>query len=792
MTAPHSVRELWYDRPAGDDWNRALPLGSGRLGAMVFGNIVTERIQLNEDTLWSGGPRDRNNPDTLASLPEIRRLIREGKLAEAHRLAGDALAGTPDLMRLYETLGDLFLHFDHPGFRADAKAEDLATANIKNASGSEEQAVRSYRRSLDLRTATAHVAYELAGINYRREYLASAPDGVVAMRISADKPGAIGFRLRIDRGILSNFAARFYDTIRAFGGHGLLMQGRTGGEQGISFATAVTVSTEAGSVRTLGDTVIVEGADAVTIVVGAATSFREVAPADTARRMSEAALAKGWESLRAAHLGEYRPWFERVDLDLHGADSARDAEAASLPTDQRIERVRAGADDPGLLALYFHYGRYLLIASSRPGSLPANAQGIWNQDFTPAWGSKYTININVEMNYWPSEVANLAELNGPLFELLERAVETGRQTARTMYGCGGFMLHHNTDIWVDSAPTDRNMGASYWLMGGAWLSLHLWEHYAYGGDLAFLRRVYPILREASRFFLEYLVADEKGRLIVFPSSSPENVYRLPNGEAGTLCAGTTMDSQILDHLFRRTRDAAQLLGEDKAFRDEIEAARLRLPQPSIGARGQLMEWLEDYEEVEPGHRHMSHLFALFPGDSITPDQTPELVAAVRRTLELRLAQGGGHTGWSRAWMINFWARLRDAEKALENLQALIAKSTLPNLFDDHPPFQIDGNFGATGAIAEMLLQSHQIVATKEGVRLPVLHLLPTLPAAWRGGSVRGLRARGGFEISIHWGVGGRKAEIRSTRGGACFVRLSSNAPLERIELAPGGSRQFSF
>jgi alpha-L-fucosidase 2 len=396
------------------------------------------------------------------------------------------------------------------------------------------------------------------------------------------------------------------------------------------------------------------------------------------------------------------------------------------------------------------------------------------------------------MNYWPVEVANLAELHQPLFDLLARGVETGTRTARVMYGCGGFMLHHNYDIWADSAPTDRNLGASYWLLGGAWLSLHLWEHFAFGGDEEFLRGAYPIMREASRFFLEYLVPDQKGRLIIFPSSSPENVYRLPNGEAGTLCAGTAMDSQIIEHLFRRTRQAAKILGEDAEFQARLASAREQLPQPAIGRGGRLMEWIEDYEETDPGHRHMSHLFALHPGDSITPEATPELAQAARCTLAARLAQGGGHTGWSRAWIINFWARLRDANKALENLNALLAKSTLPNLFDDHPPFQIDGNFGATGGIAEMLLQSHQTARDDDGRERQLVHILPTLPAEWRSGFVRGLRARGGFELSIRWDESGAQVEMQSSKGGACLIKFADQPETKLVEFTPGSAQHFTF
>jgi len=789
MTAPTFSRELWYDQPAGSDWNRALPIGCGRLGAMVFGNVTGERIQLNEDSVWSGGPRDRNNPDTLRLLPELRRLITEGQLARAHALAADALAGTPDIMRFYEPLADLRLIFKHGMPAGDTMIQALSRAD-RGLSVSE-SAPASYRRWLDLGTAVAGVEFTLDGKTHRRECLASAPDGVIAIRLSASEAGAISFRVRLDRGEPDNFATRYRDTITAFDRCGLALAGRTAGAGGVSFAAVTAVKPAGGSVTTIGDTILVESADSVLIAVSGATSFREGDPAEAALLSVRAALDKGWEAIESAHLADYRALFDRVTLRL--GDDHEAAERRKLPTDQRLARVREGGEDRDLPALYFDYGRHLLIASSRPGSLPANLQGIWNQDFSPAWGSKWTININTEMNYWPAEVCNLAECHEPLFNLLERMVEPGTITARVMYGCRGFMAHHNTDIWADTCPTDRNLGASYWLMGAAWLSLHLWEHYAFSGDRQFLNRAWPILREASQFFLDHLVEDAKGRLIVFPSSSPENVYRLPNGEAGTLCAGTAMDSAILDLLFRRTREAAAILDTDPVFRDEVEAARLKLPPLTIGSHGRILEWPEEYDEVEPGHRHISHLFALHPGDQISPTQTPELAQAARRTLDHRLSHGGGHTGWSRAWIINFWARLLDGEECHKNLKALLAKSTLPNLFDDHPPFQIDGNFGGTAGIAEMLLQSHETAPDAGGSDLPVLHLLPALPAAWPDGGVHGLRARGGFEVDLEWS-GGKltAASVRSAHGGVFLLRRGSDGSLEKIDIPPGGTRSLAI
>jgi alpha-L-fucosidase 2 len=741
-TASHHL--LFFDHPA-EEWRDALPVGNGRLGAMVFGYTAKERLQLNEETIWTGEQRDRNNPQANRT-PEVRKLLMAGKVHEAEALAEQTMMGIPDRLPCYQTLGDLWLDFDN----VPSKAKD-------------------YRLELDLDEAVVKTSFTVDGMQWKREAFSSAPRNVVVARIEASQPFSV--TVRLDRPANSETTAS--------GNDGLVMTGAarpakpakdTATQErqvGVSFRAELKAIADSGAVKTSGNTLRVENARAVTLLLTAATDFREKDAAGMAAacaRNLQSAQKLAYKDLRAEHVADYQHYAARTDLHLgDGPDPLAD-----MPTDKRMMRVKSGGEDAGLVATYFQFGRYMLISSSRPGTLPANLQGIWNESIDPPWGSKFTVNINAEMNYWMAESANLAELHPQLFDLLDSTREAGKITAQKYYNARGFVVHHNTDIWGDTIPVDH-VQAGIWALGAAWMATHLYTHYEYSLDTDFLRdRAYPRLKEVAGFLLDYLVEGPDGTLLSGPSQSPENRYRLPDGSTASLCMSPTMDTQIIRAVFGRVVRASKILGVDSDLSEQIVAAARRLPQYKINNHGTLQEWNEDYPETEPGHRHMSHLFALYPDNQITPHGTPDLAQASHNVIVQRLANGGGSTGWSRAWCISLLARLEDSEMAYQSVLALLRASTRTNFFDvcglkPNAPFQIDGNLGGPAGLIEMLMQSHG----------GMVRLLPALPKAWPTGSFRGLRARGCVELDCSWRQG--KAESATLRP-AKDVRVRLAAP----------------
>ena len=744
-----TLYKLFFAQPAAT-WADSLPVGNGRLGACVFGNPSKERIQLNEESIWDGEVRDRNNPNAGAAVQKMREMLFADDVAGAEALALTDFLAIPRRLPCYQTLGDLHLDFGSIG------------------------EVTDYRHELNLSTAIVSTSFTAQGVQYRREVFSSATDQVIVMRFTANQPGNISFTATLDRPANYKTAATAQNRIILFGealpvndNPGLPVKER---QVGIKYYAELLASITDGTVFTHDNSLSVANATAVTLLLDCATSYRypvgESAMHAAVRRNLLAAAARPFLDLRNRHVVDYQQYFHRADISI---GPARDANA-NTPTDQRLRKVKQGGEDLGLLNLYFQFGRYLLISSSRPGTLAANLQGIWNESVDPPWGSKYTVNINIQMIYWLAERANLSMLHAPLFDLIDRTRNLGYTTAQRYYNARGFVVHHNTDIWGDSVPVD-GLGGGVWPIGAAWLSLHLWDHYDYTGDYSFLRdRAYPRLREVALFLLDYMVEDPvSGRLVTGPSCSPENKYRLSDGSAHNLCMAPTMDIEITRAVLTRLLQASEILPAsaswdstaDSELYTRARGALIRLPPYQIGKAGNLQEWQQDYAENEPGHRHISHLFALFPDDQISPHRTPQFAKAARVTLDRRLAAGGGSTGWSRAWIVCCMARLEDGEAAYQNLLALLRDSTRGNLFDicgtkENSPFQLDGNLGGPTGMVEMLLQSHasgsnvDVTRARRPEQGNMIRLLPALPKAWATGSFRGLNARGGLEIDLAW------------------------------------------
>jgi alpha-L-fucosidase 2 len=767
--------KLWYNQPANaaipddpngwkDDpeWLKALPLGNGSLGVMVFGDVNRERLQLSEESMWSGSPDDNDNPEAATAFPEIRRLLFDGKYKEATELTNKTQIckglgsghgnGAKVPFGCFQTLGDLWI---------DNGRQTTYT---------------NYYRELDLVNAVVKVRYLQEEVNFEREIFTSQPDQVMVARFSADKPGQISFTCTLTRPERFTTYSENDQLIMS----GALFDGKGG--DGLQYMARLKAVNKNGKIRFDNDKLIVENADEVTLFLSASTDYVLKYPVYKGRDYKtitnqniEKASAKTFKELEEAHKNEYRNYFQRVSLNLASE------KADTIATDERIVRFKQTGSDLHLTELIFQYGRYLLISSSRPGTLPANLQGIWANKIQTPWNGDYHTDVNIEMNYWPAEVTNLSEIHLPLFDLIESFVEPGKKTAKIQYNLNGWVIHPISNVWGYTSPGE----AASWGMhtgAGAWICSHIAEHYAFTEDEEFLERMYPVLQSSVEFYISWLVEDPKtGKLISGPAVSPENTFVAPDGSYSQISMGPCHDQQVIWQLFTDFLMASKELGIENEFTGRITKARENLAGPKIGSDGRLMEWAEEFPEVEPGHRHISHLFAVHPGSQINMEHTPELAAAAKKSLDFRIANGGGHTGWSAAWLVSQYARLYDGEKANENLKTVLKRSTSPNLFGQHPPFQMDANFGATAGIAEMLIQSHQ----------GFVELLPALPQEWTDGEVKGLRARGGFEVDMKWEKGIlTSSEIKSLSDNKGILRYHGKDL--KLAMKKGESQKFDF